>query len=280
MSFALAGALAIALAVACAVLAPLARPPAALPGRHPDAHALEIAGWRRPLVQWEAVRVFCVVVLAAIALATGLPLLAAAAAGAIVPSLLARSRAESASRGGRLATTRLLRTTEAVLRSGGGLPEALRRATDASDNRLARRPFVDALRAFDLGAPLDDALRASAATAREARTKIALETLALGVGSRLPGERAGALVSAVADRLAFQERLDEEVRARTAGLRSQVLLLALIVPSIAAYLALTVPSLAETLAGPLGRTILVPAAIALEVVGIVASRRAVEGAVR
>ena len=78
----------------------------------------------------------------------------------------------------------------------------------------------------------------------------------------------------MADRLAFEERLDEEVRARTGGLRAQVILLALVVPAIAAYIALTVPSLAATLGQPIGRFVLIPAAAVLEVVGVIASRRA------
>ena len=59
-----------------------------------------------------------------------------------------------------------------------------------------------------------------------------------------------------------------------------MLLLAALVPGIAAYLAVTVPSLGVTLSAPLGRTVLVPAAIALELLGIVASRRAVESVLR
>jgi len=161
------------------------------------------------------------------------------------------------------------------LRSGASLPEALRRATEGTEDRLARRPFVDALRAFDLGAPLDRALRTAAHRSKsDARSQLAFETLAIGIESRLPYERAAILVAAVADRLAFEERLDEEVRARTGGLRAQVILLALVVPAIAAYLALTVPSLAATLGQPIGRFVLIPVAAVLEVVGVIASRRA------
>jgi Ca2+/H+ antiporter len=61
-------------------------------------------------------------------------------------------------------------------------------------------------------------------------------------------------------------------------MRSQVVLLALVVPAIAAYLALTVPSLAATLGQPIGRFVLIPAAVVLEAVGVIASRRAIEGA--
>jgi len=278
VSIAAAGALAMALAVTCALVSPIEglRMPRS---EHPDARALTAAGWRRPLWQWEGIRAACILVALLLASALGLPSLAGVA-GVVAPSVVIRLRADAAARRARVATTRLLRAAEAVLRSGGALPEALRRAVDASEDPLARRPFVDALRAFDLGAPLDEALRSSAEATRDRQARMALETLAIGVALRLPGDRAGLLVAAVTDRLAFEERLDEEVRARTSGLRSQVLLLAALVPGIAAYLAVTVPSLGVTLSAPFGRTILVPAAIALELLGIVASRRAVEGVLR
>jgi len=63
------------------------------------------------------------------------------------------------------------------------------------------------------------------------------------------------------------------VRARTSGLRLQIVLLAALVPGLALYLALTVPGMAETLATPLGRFVLLPVAAILEVIGILASRR-------
>ncbi|MDP9275854.1 MAG: hypothetical protein M3O99_09720 [Chloroflexota bacterium] len=283
MSVAAAGALAAALAVSSAVLAPFARhaTSSGLPVGHPDRRALDDANWRAPLWQWELLRVGCILAGATLSLATPLPLIAIVAAAALVPSIVIRSRAGTVRWRARRATTHLLRATEAALRSGASLPEALRRACGADgEDRLARRPFADALRAFDLGAPLDGALRESAHGVTDRRSRIALETLAMGIASRLPYDRAGILVAAVADRLAFEERLDEEIRARTAGLRSQVVLLALVVPAIAAYLAFTVPSLAATLGQPLGRFVLIPAALALEVIGILASRRAIEGAQR
>lgn len=280
MSPDVAGTLAAALAVVCALLAPIAAGVRRPGPRHPDEGALADAGWSRPLWQWELVRVGSTAAALAVAVAIPLPALAIGSAGLAAPSVAVRLRAEAARRRARAATTRLLRAAEGALLSGAALPEALRRGVGASDDAAARRPFVRALRAFDLGAPLDGALQSCARDTRDRRVRIALETLAIGISLRLPGHRAGVLVGAVADRLAFEERLDEEVRARTRGLRSQVVLLAAVVPGIAAYLAVTVPSLGATLASPLGRTILVPAAIALEVVGLIASRRAVEGVTR
>ena len=276
-----AGALAAALAVSCAIFVPFVGRVAPPIGHvaHPDRRALDDLNWRRPLWHWESVRAFCILAGAMLAFATPLPTVALLGAGALAPSLVVRSRAGAVRRRARRATTHLLRATEAALRSGASLPEALRRACGgATEDRVARRPFVDAVRAFDLGAPLDQALRTSARRATDPRSRVALETLAMGIGSRLPHDRAGILIAAVADRLAFEERLDEEIRARTGGLRSQVILLALVVPAIAAYLALTIPSLGATLGQPIGRFVLIPAAIALEAIGVVASARAIDGA--
>jgi Flp pilus assembly protein TadB len=283
MSLVAAGALAAALAATCAAFAPFARRLTSnlICVGHPDRRALDDASWRHSLWRWESLRAGCIVAGALLSLATPLPLVVIAAAAGLGPSVIVRSRAAGARQRARLATTHLLRATEAALRSGASLPEALRRACGAAtEERLARRPFVDALRAFDLGAPLDQALRASVGRATDPRSRIALETLAMGIASRLPHDRAGILIAAVADRLAFEERLDEEIRARTAGLRSQVVLLALVVPALAAYLSLTVPSLAATLGQPIGRYVLVPVALALELIGVIASRRAIDGALR
>jgi Flp pilus assembly protein TadB len=282
MSVIAAGSLAAALAAICAILAPFARSTPALNPRvaHPDARMLDVVNWRRSLWDWEGVRAACIVACAALCLATPLPLAAIVALGALAPSVAVRWRGGTVRRRARSATTHLLRTSEAALRSGASLPESLRRAIEATDDRLARRPFFEALRGFDLGAPLDQALRASALVASDSRSRVALETIAMGITSRLPFERAGILVGAVADRLAFEDRVDEEVRARTGGLRAQVVLLAMLVPAIALYLAATVPSLAATLDRPIGRFVLIPAALTLEVVGVIVSRRAFDGAAR
>ena len=87
-------------------------------------------------------------------------------------------------------------------------------------------------------------------------------------------------MAAVADRLAFHERLDEDVRARTNGLQLQVILLAALVPALTIYLAATVPSLGPTLGSSLGKLVLIPAAVLLEAIGVLASRRVVSGALR
>ena len=76
-------------------------------------------------------------------------------------------------------------------------------------------------------------------------------------------------------RVNWQQRTADDVRARTSGLRVQVVLLAVLVPGLALYLALTVPGMRETFTTPLGRFVLLPMAAMLETAGILASRRVV-----
>ncbi|MBU6424618.1 MAG: hypothetical protein KGQ88_11325, partial [Chloroflexi bacterium] len=133
---------------------------------------------------------------------------------------------------------------------------------------------------FDLGASLASSLVAAADTSRDERVAAVFGTVALGVGERLPRERLADLLGAVASRLAFEDGLAREVAARAAGVRQQQRLIALLVPGIAAYLFVTMPVLAATLASDLGRFVLVPAAAALEVAGLVLSARVVRAAMR
>lgn len=280
MSAALVGAIAAAVAAVAVVLALWTRDaPMALPLAHPDAGALRDAGWSRDLRAWEGLRAAVVIAAIAASVVTGAPAAVAllAAAG---PSLWIRARAETARGRSRRSFSRMLSSIESALRSGLSLPEAMRRAVAAAGDPIATRPLEEAVRAFDLGASLDTALTSAARGCTDERGAIAIGSLALGIGERLPRERMADLVAAVADRAAFEDGLDDEVRARAAGLRQQQRLLAVTVPVLALYLSLTVPMLSATLATDLGRFVLIPAAICLEVAGIVLSGRVVRAVIR
>ena len=254
-------------------------PSVELQGTHPEAAVLEDAGWRHGTARWEALRLAVVAAGLLLAIAVGAPV-AIALLAAVLPSLWAHSRAERARERSRRAQARILASIGSALRSGLPLPDALRRANEGANDEVATRSLGAALRAFELGGGLDEALRAAAARTPDQRERVALGTLALGIGERLPRERLADLVDAVADRTAFDLRLEEEVRARAAGARQQQKLLALIVPALALYLCITVPSLAATLGSDLGRYVLIPGAVALELGGILLGRRIVRGTTR
>ena len=273
MSVALAGAIATALAVVCLMLAPLGSARVWWPfPKHPERSVLRDAGWTRSLLTWECLRAAAMI--CGLALAGPLGALPGGLVGAAAPSIVARSLAVRARDERARQTVALLQLTLAGLRSGASLTEALRLAT-GSGRATALAPFAGAVRAFDLGAPLDVALRDARAEARDRRVILGLEALSLCVAEQLPSSRGATLIASVVDRLVFEQRTADDVRARTSGLRIQVVLLAVLVPGLALYLALTVPGMRETFTTPLGRFVLLPMAAMLETAGILASRRVV-----
>ncbi len=273
MNLAIAGAIATALAVTTLVLVPYGTAGVWGPSiTHPERSLLREAGWTRSLLLWEYIRALAIAV--GLALAGSLGVLPIGLVGAVAPSLAARTvvarRREEQARD----SVALLQMVLAGLRSGASLTEALRLAV-SSGHADAPRPFAGAVRAFDLGAPLDVALREARAQAHDRRVVLGLDALALCVAEQLPASRCGTLIASVVDRLVFEQRTADDVRARTSGLRVQILLLAALVPGLAVYLAITVPGVAETLAMPIGRFVLVPLAATLEAAGVIASRRVV-----
>lgn len=279
MSVGLAGAIFAGTAVIATLLS-LAMPDPSLPAvraTHPDADALANAGWTAGLRRWETIRATCIALSLVFVLTWRLPVIIVGVA-AVAPSVWARLRADSARDRGRRAFGRIIASTAAALRSGVSLPDALRRGIDATPDPLAARPLREALRAFDLGGSLDVALGDVAGRCGDERAGVAIGSLALGIRERLPRERIADLIDAIAERIAFEERLEHEVRARAAGARQQQWVLAAVVPALALYLTATMPMLGTTLGSELGRFVLIPAAAALEVIGIVAARRVVRGA--
>lgn len=278
MSPAFVGAVALAVAVGGSILSFAVRPGSmrAAP-QHPDALELLDAGVGWSLLRWEALRTGAVTLALIAASVFDLPIAMSipAAAG---PSVWVRVRASAARERARRAMTRLVSGTEAALRSGATLPEALRREANASTEQLARDAVHAAIRAFDLGASLDAGLRSAAARVRDRRMALVLETLGMAAEERLASARAADLLAGVADRLAFEERLEDEIKARASGARQQQKLLALLVPAIAIVLIGSMPALAAALDSTLGRFVLIPGAIALEVAGVVLARRIVNEA--
>lgn len=271
----LAGAIATALAVTCLILIPLGAPRLpGLPLMHPERSILREAGWTRSLREWECLRALAGICALAIAASFGaLPL---GIVGPVVPSVVARTLADRRREERGRETVSLLNMTLAGLRSGSSLTEALRLAAGSAPE-LALGPFARAVRAFDLGAPLDLALSEARSGVRDQRVLLGLDALSLCVAEQLSGSRCAMLIGSAVDRLVFEQQVADDVRARTSGLRVQVVLLAALVPALALYLAVTVPGLAETFTTPLGRFVLMPLAALLEIAGIVASRRLVGG---
>lgn len=274
------GAVALATAIFATALAFSLREPAGqIRWTHPDAAALREVGWEHGIARWELLRIGAASLLAVASAATGMAVVVGIAAAA-TPSIWVRLRAEAARERARRSLGRVLTAVEAALRSGLSLPDAIQRGADAAGERLAAAPLKDALVAFDLGSSLHEALERAAARARDERWRVVLATLAVGIAERLPRDRVADLLGRISERVAFEDGIDDEVRARAAGARQQQRLLAVTVPALALYLAATMPGLAATLGSDVGRSVLIPTAAALQVAGVILSRRVMRGVTR
>src|SRR5688572_33266580 len=123
---------------------------------HPERSVLRDAGWTRSLLEWEYLRALARISSFVVAGSVGampLGLFGLAAPSLIARTLAARRRDERARE-----TVSLLQMTLAGLRSGSSLTEALRLAA-GSGSESGFPPFTGVVRSFDLGAPLDLALR-------------------------------------------------------------------------------------------------------------------------
>jgi tight adherence protein B len=213
-------------------------------------------------------------------LAAGVLGVAIAAAAGYAPLGLAAAalppwwmeRAHRAAR--REAEASVLPALEAVAgaaRAGLVLREAIALGRDRARGELAGR-MAAALANEELGEPLAPCLGRARAGA-PARIESFFADLELCASARLGSERVAAFLDDVRDTLRFDRELASDLRARTAGPRVQIWLLAAVVPLLALYLSAMSPTLAGELSSPLGRGLLIPAGALFELAGLVMSRR-------
>jgi Flp pilus assembly protein TadB len=100
------------------------------------------------------------------------------------------------------------------------------------------------------------------------------DNLTICIANRIPAARAKGLFVELSSTVQFNVQVQQEVRARTSGQRAQIWLLALIVPGLFFYLRLIDADLFSVLdETTIGRWVLLPVAVGLEVLGVALSFR-------
>jgi tight adherence protein B len=197
-----------------------------------------------------------------------------AAGGVVLPRLYLGWLVHAQSRRSEAAAPTLLQAIVAGLTAGNTYLDALRHARRACTDPWIGEDLDFVVQRFLLNVPLCDSLR-------EVRTHVATrnlgliwETLSLCDANHLPTQAARTLLVELASAVQFNVQLANEVRARSAGQRAQIWLLAVIVPGMYVYLRLLNPQLLSVLDETmLGRFVLVPLAAVLEIAGIALSFR-------
>jgi Flp pilus assembly protein TadB len=200
--------------------------------------------------------------------------LAGFAAGLLLPrSLLAFLTARRRARSERQAP-QLLLLLVTNLGTGGTYLDALQAARKDIGDRSLADDLGEVIGLFLLGVPLEDALRQVRPRLVGRNLALVWDNLTICAAQNIPAERARELLMDISTTVRFNVQLAGEVRAQTTGQRAQIWVLALLVPAIYLYLRLVSPYFLNVLDDTwTGRYVLLPAAAALEVLGIYLSFR-------
>jgi Flp pilus assembly protein TadB len=167
-----------------------------------------------------------------------------------------------------------LQAIVAGLTAGNTYLDALRHARRACNDPWISEDLDFVIQRFILNVPLSDSLREVRAHITTRNLGLIWETLGICDANHLPTQAARTLLVELSSAVQFNVQLANEVRARSAGQRAQIWLLAVIVPGMYLYLRLVNPQLLSVLDETmLGRFVLFPLAAALEVAGIALSFR-------
>ncbi len=169
---------------------------------------------------------------------------------------------------------RFLQSLLTSLSAGSTYLDALRVARQMSTDPWIREDLDFVIQRFLLDVPMHVSMREIRTRVTTLNLGLVWETLIICSANQLPTLAARTLFNELSGTVHFNTQLANEVRAKTAGQRLQIWLLAIIVPGMFVYLRLLSPDLLQALdTTVMGRYVLIPAAVFLELFGIYLSFR-------
>ncbi len=198
----------------------------------------------------------------------------ASAAGLALPRLYLDALVRAQRRRTEAEAPRLLQVLVAALAAGGTYLEALTEARTRITDRWLRDDLDHLIAQFHLDVPLERSIAEVRAATAGRNLALVWDNLGLCIAHHIPAARAQGLLTELSSTVQFNVQVQEEVHARTSGQRLQIWLLAAIVPGLFLYLRLVDRDFFAVLDDTLtGRLLLLPAAVCLEVLGVVLSFR-------
>ncbi|MCY3783047.1 MAG: type II secretion system F family protein [Chloroflexi bacterium] len=193
--------------------------------------------------------------------------------GAIAPWVVLRTAVVRArARADREALV-LLRLLGAHLRAGATYMEALRAAAEGVATPQVRDDLAWVANRFRLDRPLHGSLAAVAARTPGRHLRLAYRVLARAIEHGVAGRRAVTALEGLEATVAANLRAHEDLRAKTRGLRIQIVVVAVAIPVIHLYLRGTNPESFTVMDEPLGQFVLLPGAVMCELLGLYLWRR-------
>lgn len=200
-----------------------------------------------------------------------------AVTGMIAPTLVLRAAVANArARADREALV-LLRLMSAHLRTGATYIEALRAAAEGVATAQVQDDLAWISSRFRLDRPLHASLAAVAARTPGRNLRLAYRVMARAIEHGVSGRRAVTALEGLEGTIAANLRARDDLRAKTRGLRIQIVVVALAIPIIHVYLRWTNPASFTVMDQPLGQFVLLPGAVVCELGGLLLWNRFTRG---
>jgi len=197
-----------------------------------------------------------------------------AAAGLLAPRLYLDGLVRAQQRRTEAEAPRLLQILVSSLSGGRTYLEALEESRRRVKDKWLHEDLDHIITQFHLDVPLEKSISEVRRAASGRNLRLIWDNLAICLANRIPASRAKGLFQELSSTVQFNVQVQQEVRAKTSGQRTQIWLLAAIVPGLYLYLRLINPDFFFVLDQTfLGKFVLFPAAVALEVLGLVLSFR-------
>ena len=195
-------------------------------------------------------------------------------AGLIAPQLYVRHLVSVEARAADEDAPRVLRAMVSRAAAGGTYPDLFGAAAEAARHRWVKADFEELLGRYFAREPAVDALSEIRRRQAGRNLRLVFDSLIVLAATHQSTSAAAEVLTSLGEAARSNQSIARQAVAESRGLRIQAAILAIVIPALFLYLVVVNPELvAPVTSTPLGQLVLLPAAVVLEIVGILASWR-------
>jgi Flp pilus assembly protein TadB len=169
---------------------------------------------------------------------------------------------------------RILRAMVNRAAAGGTYPDLFTAAAESARHRWVRSDFDEATARYYANESPAEILLALRGRQASRNLRLVWDALAVSIRTQQPASAAGQVLASLGDAARANRSIARQATAESRGLRMQAAILAFVIPAMFLYLSAVNPELiAPVTSTALGQYVLLPAAVLLEITGIVLSWR-------
>jgi Flp pilus assembly protein TadB len=169
---------------------------------------------------------------------------------------------------------RILRAMVNRAAAGGTYPDLFAAAAEAARHRWVRSDFEEAQGRYYAAEPPAEILLGLRRRQASRNLRLVVDALAVAIRTQQPASAAGQVLATLGEAARANRSIARQAASESRGLRMQAAILAIVIPGMFLYLSAVNPELiAPVTSTALGQYVLLPAAVLLEILGIVLSWR-------